>query len=421
VLLNIVGVRLAIGHTLYQSTVRVKLERDLMDASVQAGQRGTVGCDPYFIQTEFELIQSEVILGKVIDDLNLNTAWGAKYAGGGRLKTMECINLLKARLHIRPVRNTSLIEIRVYDEKAEEAARIANAIAEAYRAHRFAQNTELSKGGIRPLEERLAEQEERIKQAQQKVEKLRAELKINDVPASADSPAPLMTADALRKLESLRIEMKVEYDRQVILLTQLKEIRTKLRPESLAQAITTALPDTLLNALLEQLSNAEQRLATLPKEYGPEHSEVVKAKGQIEDLHSKIKERTDGIILGLEVKVHSLSNGLDNLNQQASQAVTNDILRASQTRPYFEAKRNLDEPQRFRQILEMKIANEQVEVTLPKSMMVQIVDRAIPALQPISPNRPRALAIIALGVLVDVAGLGLLLGAPRLEAKPTPA
>ena len=77
-LLNIVGVRLAIGHTLYQSTVRVKLERDLMDASVQAGQRGTVGCDPYFIQTEFELIQSEVILGKVIDDLNLNTAWGAK-------------------------------------------------------------------------------------------------------------------------------------------------------------------------------------------------------------------------------------------------------------------------------------------------------------------------------------------------------
>jgi len=45
------------------------------------------GYDPYFIQTEFELIQSEVILGKVIEELNLNVEWGKKYnAGNGRSK-----------------------------------------------------------------------------------------------------------------------------------------------------------------------------------------------------------------------------------------------------------------------------------------------------------------------------------------------
>ena len=44
------------------------------------------------------------------------------------------------------MRNTSLVEIRVSSEKPEEAARIANAIAEAYKAHRHEQRAQLSRG-----------------------------------------------------------------------------------------------------------------------------------------------------------------------------------------------------------------------------------------------------------------------------------
>ena len=54
-----------------------------------------ISYDPYFIQTEFEVIQSEVILGKVIEDLDLNNEWGKKYANGEPLKTSETIALLK--------------------------------------------------------------------------------------------------------------------------------------------------------------------------------------------------------------------------------------------------------------------------------------------------------------------------------------
>ena len=106
------------------------------------------------------MIQSEVILGKVIEDLDLNNEWGKKYANGERLKTSETIAMLKGRIDLRPVRNTSLIEIRVFSEKADEAAKIANAIAEAYKAHRLEQRKQLSKGGIKALEERFAEQED---------------------------------------------------------------------------------------------------------------------------------------------------------------------------------------------------------------------------------------------------------------------
>src|SRR5947208_5663478 len=113
----------------FSSKARIKVERDQSDISGFTDARATMGYDPYFIQTEFEVIQSELILGKVITDLDLNKEWGKKYAGGETLKTSETMTLLKGRMDLRPVRNTSLIEIRFYSPDREEAATIANTIA----------------------------------------------------------------------------------------------------------------------------------------------------------------------------------------------------------------------------------------------------------------------------------------------------
>src|ERR1039457_384792 len=115
----------------FSSTVRIKIEHDQPDVAGMVERGNMNAYDPYYLQTEFELIQSEVILGKVIDDLDLNKEWGKKYANGERLKTPETILLLKSRMDVRSVRNTTLIAITVYSEKADEAAKIANAVAEA--------------------------------------------------------------------------------------------------------------------------------------------------------------------------------------------------------------------------------------------------------------------------------------------------
>jgi capsular exopolysaccharide synthesis family protein len=390
----------------FSSTTRIKVERDQSDISGMMGERGgMMGYDPYFQQTEFELIQSELILGKVIEDLDLNNVWGKKYAGGERLKTSETIEMLKRQIVLSPVRNTTLIEIKVFSEKPDEAAKIANAIAKAYRDHRLAQRTDMSKRGIESLELRFEEQEKKVKQAQTNVDELRVKLNISDVIASGDGPSPLMTADTLRKLESLRIESKAEYVRQETLLDYLKNLGKELGSEGLAQAIPSAAPDTQLTSLLDQLTMAEQRQVVLEKDYGPKSAEVIKGNALIEDLHNKIKLRVNGIILGLDARVLSLSNSLANLENEVALATTNDVVRANQTRPYFEAKRGLEELQRFRQILEFKIAGEKIDVDLPKTMMVEIVDTAVPGLRPVRPNKPLN---IALGIIIGlVVGVGL--------------
>src|SRR5438309_5655827 len=88
----------------FSSVTRIKIERDSSDIAF-ADRPFMGGYDPYFIQTEFEVIQSEIILGKVIADLELNKEWGKKYAGGDTLKTTETMGILKGRMDLRPVRN----------------------------------------------------------------------------------------------------------------------------------------------------------------------------------------------------------------------------------------------------------------------------------------------------------------------------
>lgn len=116
----------------YASTARIKVEKEAI-----AGTNG-MAYDPYFIQTEFEVIQSQVVLEPVIAKLNLNVEWGKKYFNGETLKTSEAVEILKGRLSLAPVRGTKLIAITVYSDDRNEAAIIANAVAESYQEYALA-------------------------------------------------------------------------------------------------------------------------------------------------------------------------------------------------------------------------------------------------------------------------------------------
>src|SRR6266516_3590490 len=72
------------------STARIKIERDSSDIEGLTKPNYVGMYDPYFIQTEFEVIQSELILSEVVERLDLNTVWGRKWAGE-KLKTPEAI------------------------------------------------------------------------------------------------------------------------------------------------------------------------------------------------------------------------------------------------------------------------------------------------------------------------------------------
>jgi len=115
----------------YASVARVKVDNSILTTNQY---------DPYFIQTEFEIIQSQVVLEPAIAKLNLNVEWGKKYFNGETLKTSEAVEILKGRLSLAPVRGTKLVAITVYSDDRREAAAVANAVAEAYQDYSAGKN-----------------------------------------------------------------------------------------------------------------------------------------------------------------------------------------------------------------------------------------------------------------------------------------
>jgi len=201
--------------------------------------------------------------------------------------------------------------------------------------------------------------------------------------ASADAPTPLITAETLRYINQQKIESQAEYARQKVLVDSL----LALSEEERIQALPTATQDTLLSSWLEQRSLAEQRLLALEKDFGPQHTEVQKAKILIQDANEKIKKRVTGIMLALQSRVDSLKNYIDAITTKVEEAEQADIEKANTSRPYWDAKRELNNQQRLGQLLEMRIATEEIDRDLPKDVMVRITDRAVAGSAPVKPNK----------------------------------
>jgi uncharacterized protein involved in exopolysaccharide biosynthesis len=184
----------------YSSTTRIKLD---WDGDQVVDNLVSVFPDPSFIQTTFEIMESEVVLSNVIASLDLNEKWGKKFNHGEPLKTSETISILKHRMVLNPVRNTKLITITVYSDDPKEAAQIANAVVASYRAYRIRVHSEqVLQNATAPQEQyRLVETE--IGQTQARLDLMREQLKVGDKISSNPTPQEQAYWDEKRELDQM--------------------------------------------------------------------------------------------------------------------------------------------------------------------------------------------------------------------------
>jgi capsular polysaccharide biosynthesis protein len=116
----------------YKATARVSID----DSPAQAQQQPGDSHDHYFIQTDFEAIQSEPVLDAVIENYGLNERWGKQYLGNGSLKTADSRRLLKQKLSLAAEPKTNVVLISVTSQDPVEAAKLANAIADQFRLYK---------------------------------------------------------------------------------------------------------------------------------------------------------------------------------------------------------------------------------------------------------------------------------------------
>ena len=385
----------------YASTVKMKVEKDSPDVGDMSGDRPYLGFDPYWLQDQFETIQSPSILYQVISNLHLNTLWGQKLKSEVDLRTDVSYALLKNNIDVRQVRNTSLIEIKAFSEDKNEAAVIANEIAEVYRKHRYDQRMKMSSKGIEVLEEELAKQTSKVTNMQSQVEKLKTELNISDSEAANSGYSPTLEPETLRKLEGLRVEAQADFTQIDTLFGYL----TNLSRANFKKAILIVIPDPPLLDLLRNQALTEQEMARLVETYGPAHPEVKRVSAVHLTTETQIDDRLEGILIGLRAKRDSQKARFEDLQSQVNTNKTFNIEKSNERRPYYQVKRDLESQQFIREKLNMRVEQEKVNAAIPKTAIVDILASAEPGLQPVKPNKT---VNIVLGVIIGLAiGIGL--------------
>ena len=113
---------------------RVPLETYASTARVQVAQWN----NPTFPQDESDLVKSKEVLGQAVASLDLASQRGERKGGGLWLKFGNNLEMLQRLLWVDaiPTGHAGVIEITAFDNDAEAAAKVANAIAKAYLAYR---------------------------------------------------------------------------------------------------------------------------------------------------------------------------------------------------------------------------------------------------------------------------------------------
>ena len=385
----------------FASTAQISVEQEHPDVYGVGETPFGNNYDPYFMLTEFETIQSGTVLSKVIDAMDLKDKWGKKYNAGQPMSESDAEATLKSRLDVTQVRNTKFIKITAYSDSPEEAAALANQVAKSYKEYRDEQYSDVQNAGIKSLQKQLEEQNEKVAAAQKKVDRLRVELKINDYMANASSPSELSTYTHLQELASLRVQKDSDYNQQKKLLDNLQAMdKAELR-----KALPVAYPDPELTELLDQLNLAQQGLIKLQLDYTPESPKYKTAKQLVDDLNSKVDDKVDGILIGLQSRVAASKAFLDTLDEDIQKAKTADIETASNAAPYFAAKDELEGAKRWAMILQQRAGQISVDTQLPRGRIVSLMEQAVPENKAVRPNKPLN---IILGVVFGlVVGVGL--------------
>ena len=384
----------------YGATSRIEVGKDMPDIpSIISGNSISSVYDPYFIQTEFEKIKSSKVLHRVIEDLGLRQAWGKRY-GAENLRLNDAYQMLLKQIDLRQSRNTSLIEIRAYSDDKQEAADIANKIAQVYHETRKQSRSQLSESGIAALEEEYAKQKKSVEAAQNEVDRLRQDLKVADMGSSFEFQS-VTEQDAVRLLDRDRLRAEQIY----VELSKLYEELKSKSVQDLRKAIPTAFPDKHMDSALASLAEARQRYAAIINDYSDNHPEVLKLTSVIKELDEQINTRVEGVLDGLGTQVQTKKAVADTLQAEVDAAKAEDAQNREKYAPFFRAKRDLENQQRILDTIFMRILAEKVDSKIPKSSSVEIVDHAAVEDRPVTPNVPLN---IGLGIVVGlIMGFGL--------------
>jgi succinoglycan biosynthesis transport protein ExoP len=388
----------------YASTVRIEVQKDTPEVSMLHPQAAyTFGnSDPYFLTTQFKIIESYSILTNVISDLHLDEKL-PEQLGLPRWTLDETFGYLSKMINVEQTRMTSLIEITVKNQSPQLAAAIANAIAESYRNSRLDQWRQTHNGGIEAYQKRLDGEKLRLTKMQSDLDALREKLGVSELdPQSATSAT--IEGRMLQIWAERDVMARADYLEFSNVLSKLDQIpREKLGPE--LPTYYRNLSDTELTEKSVRLSYARDVMTAAKADYGVDNPKYKTALQQLDAAQQDYDNKVEGIVGGIKDRVAEDGRYLEIIEHNENEIRTNKNQQDELYRPYYKLKEEVENLRYNNRESERYLNQEIAEAGQPDAGIVIVRDPGRPEPRPVS---PKTIIIVPLGIIVGlIVGIGL--------------
>lgn len=397
VILTVVGVT-ALVPKWYLATAKIRVEKPESEVKLFQSQSSPY-YDPYFIQDQFKILQSEKILYRVITELDLNNVIGRELGATGAVPSAIIYRyMLDKMVFVDAPRASSVIEIRVFARDARLGADIANAIARVYSDDRITLATQDQREGLEKLRGELEAQERVVSGQRDRVEQLRKELDIAGVDLSQRYSD--MEIENLRQMQNSLIALRVD---AIGRKTRWERFRAIPVAERRNLVNSELIQDSNIQNLLQAFLVADQNLTRLRGRLGEAHPDLISAIDACAKIQEQLDRQLQGYESSLEISFKESEARVNELERQLAQARVEQILSArDRMRPFEEAASKLDDEQRLLTTLKLTLRQREIDFQVPKKT-IEILNTAEPARFASKPNWPLNIAFgIAFGVILGV-------------------
>ncbi len=299
-MLTIVSLLLAIFYLIvtpptYQANTTLFIDprpkKILTDDSSQAG----VGTDLALLESQVSIIRSDAVLGRVVTAMALDQdVEFAPPSGGGigaRVRAMlrvattpapdprtQAIASLANRVVVKRAQKTYVVEIEASSSSPVKAARIAQAIADAYLADQTTAKSDEAQRANTLIDARLGELRQQVRNAEIKIDEFRKANKI------LSSEGGTVGEQQLTRLN------------QELISASSQASEAKARLDEVTAAVKLGTYDTitdpaktgLVQRLREQLAQVSRREAALSAQLLPKHPVLLDIRSQVAEVKAQI-------------------------------------------------------------------------------------------------------------------------------------
>jgi len=377
----------------YEATARVEVEADTPQIqSLQDLYRGVPGgTDDLFLQTQVNVLQSENLAWRSVQELGVEEkAASATEAGGAgesaAARQNRLIQSFRGGLRVRLMRDSRMIEVIYESTDPQFAARAANALVNNYNDYNFHQKYDATRQASGFMEQQLDELKAKVEKSQQAVvdyEREHAIVSIGDKQSVVEERLGALSQD-LTAAQSDRMQKQSLYE-----MANSKDAQPGVEQNELVQSLEGKLAD--LNA---QYSDALGQ-------YGPNFPKVVRLRNQVNQLQSTIDRERARVVARLH-NDYQAALTRERLLEGAVAQQKVEVGKLNQLQiEHNLLKHEFETNQQLYESLLQHLKDATVSAGL-KATNIHIVDRA---LVPAAPVRPRITYNITVALLV-----GLMLG-----------